>query len=180
MPAEPLSRTARSLGIVQAGAAILHRAAAPFDLPGDAAEAARILDLLTTTLDRFAAAHNFRSGLGLSAPQLGIPRAAVAIRAAHGEQHALLNPRIIAHSADTDEDYEGCLSCYDHRGLVIRPLTLDIEHQDLDGHHAVIGLPHGVARLAAHEIDHLRGILYTDRMRPGVAPIPVRRYGSAR
>ncbi len=131
MTAEPLSQAARSLGILQAGAAILAQAAAPFDLPAQAAAAARILDRLTTTLDRFATVHNFRSGLGLSAPQLGIPRAAVVIRAAHGERHALLNPRIIDQSANTDEEYEGCLSFFDVRGLVIRPLTLHVEHQHL-------------------------------------------------
>jgi len=176
MPAEPLSQRARSLGIVQAGAPILREAAARFDLPGQAAQAARVLHLLTTTLDRFASVHNFRSGLGLSAPQLGIPQAAVAIRTAHGQHHTLLNPRITARSADTDEDYEGCLSYYNMRGLVIRPLTLHVEHQDLDGHYTITELPHGIARLAAHEIDHLRGLLYTDRMRPDLTPIHVRQY----
>ena len=93
----------------------------PFDLPGEAAEAARILDRLTTTLDRFAAGHNFASGLGLSAPQLGIRRAAAAIRAPHGERHVLLNPRIITRSGDTDEEYEGCLSCFDVRASSTEP-----------------------------------------------------------
>jgi len=179
MPAEPPSQAARSLGIVQAGAAILQEAAAPFDLPREATEAARVLHLLATTLDRFAAVHNFRSGLGLSAPQLGVLRTAIAIRAGHGERHALLNPRITARSAETDEEYEGCLSCYDVRGLVVRPLILHVEHQDLDGHYTVTALPHGIARLAAHEIDHLRGILYTDHMPPGLASIRVRQYRGA-
>ena len=119
MSAESLTQTARSLGIVQADAAILQHAAAPFELPRQAAEAAHVLDRLTNTLDRFATVHNFRSGLGLSAPQLGIPRAAAAIRAPHGERHAVLNLRIIAQSADTDEEYEGCLSCFDVRGLIV-------------------------------------------------------------
>jgi len=178
MTAEPLSQTARSLGIVQAGAPILQEAAARFDLPSQAAQAARALHLLTTTLDRFASVHNYRSGLGLSAPQLGVPQAAAAIRTAHGQHQTLLNPRITARSADTDEDYEGCLSCYNMRGLVIRPFTLHIEHQNLNGHYTITELPHGIARLAAHEIDHLRGLLYTDRMRPNVAPIRVRPYGN--
>ena len=79
--------------------------------------------------------------------------------------------RIVAQSADTDEDYEGCLSFYDVRGLVIRPLTLHLEHQNLDGQYTATVFPHGLARLVAHEIGHLRGLLYTDRMHPGLAPV---------
>ncbi len=179
MPAEPLSQVARSLGIAQSGATVLQQPAAPFDLPGEAAKAARLLAQLTSTLDQFAALHDFTSGLGLSAPQLGITRAAAVIHVPNGQCYALLNPRIIAQSADTDEDYEGCLSFYDVRGLVTRPVTLHIEHQNLDGQYTVTEFPHGLARLAAHEIDHLRGLLYTDRMPAGLSPIEVRPYRRA-
>jgi peptide deformylase len=75
-----------------------------------------------------------------------------------------------------DEQYEGCLSFFDVRGVVNRPLTIHVEHQDLDGTRRITIFDRGTARLVAHEIDHLNGILYTDRMVPGRVPIPVSEY----
>ncbi|MGP3965177.1 peptide deformylase [Nonomuraea sp. 3N208] len=78
--------------------------------------------------------------------------------------------------AETDEQYEGCLSFFDVRGLVARPLTVEVEHTGLDGQQKVTAFPYGLARLVAHEIAHLHGRLYTSRMREGVKPIPVEDY----
>ena len=57
-----------------------------------------------------------------------------------------------------------------------RPLTIHVEHQDLDGDRRITIFDRGTARLVAHEIDHLNGILYTDRMAPDREPIPVSEY----
>ena len=65
---------------------------------------------------------------------------------------------------------------FDVRGLVPRPLTLHVEHADIDGTRRITVFEHGLARLVAHEVDHLHGHLYVDRMRPGVTPIPVEQY----
>src|SRR6266498_969767 len=70
-----------------------------------------------------------------------------------------------------DRDFAGAL-----RGLVPRGLTLEVEHQDIDGQRRITVFQRAVARLVAHEINHLNGILYTERMRPGVKPIPVTEY----
>jgi peptide deformylase len=83
---------------------------------------------------------------------------------------------VIEETPDTDEQYEGCLSFFRVRGQVPRPLVLHVEHQDISGQRAITVFERGVARLVAHEIDHLNGVLYTDRMRPGVEPIPVAEY----
>ncbi|MGW4412940.1 peptide deformylase [Nonomuraea sp. NPDC004702] len=88
----------------------------------------------------------------------------------------LLNPRVINASAQTDEQYEGCLSFFDVPGMVCRPLTPEVEHTTLDGQQEIIAFPYGVARLVAHEVDHLAGCLYTSRMREGVTPIPLEEY----
>jgi peptide deformylase len=53
--------------------------------------------------------------------------------------------------------------------------TLEVEHQEVDGRKRITIFERG-ARLVAHEIDHLNGVLYTARMRPGVEPIPVSEY----
>ena len=53
---------------------------------------------------------------------------------------------------------------------------MTVEHQDIDGRRHITLFEDGVARLIAHEIDHLEGILYTARMRPDAEPIPVSEY----
>lgn len=88
----------------------------------------------------------------------------------------LLNPRVTAVSEESDEQYEGCLSFFDVRGLVPRPLRITVETTALDGTTVTMVYERGLARLIAHEIDHLDGLLYLNRMRPGVAPVPVERY----
>ena len=61
--------------------------------------------------------------------------------------------------------------------MVPRPLVLHVEHQAIDGERHITIFEKGLARLVAHEIDHLYGTLYTKRMRPGTALIPVSEYG---
>ncbi len=62
------------------------------------------------------------------------------------------------------------------RGIVPRPLAIEIEHETLDGSKRMTNLEQGIARLVAHEIEHLTGTFYTDRMEPGVHPIPIEEY----
>ncbi len=62
------------------------------------------------------------------------------------------------------------------RGKVPRPLCLQVEHQDVDGSTHITVFERGVARLVAHEIDHLAGVVYTDRMAEGASVIPVEQY----
>jgi peptide deformylase len=94
----------------------------------------------------------FGKGLGPAAPQLGIDRAAAIVRPPGGDTITLLNPRA---TAETDEQYEGCLSLFHVRGMVPRPLAIEVEHQDVDGHQRITIFERAVARLVAHELDHL-------------------------
>jgi peptide deformylase len=75
-----------------------------------------------------------------------------------------------------DEQYEGCLSFFDVRGLVPRPLQLTVETTTLDGTTMTTVYERRLARLIAHEIDHLDGLLYLNRMRPGVEQYPREQY----
>lgn len=165
-----------SVGIVQEGDDILTQAAQPFTLPDEAEDARRGVTHLMAAMERVAQVHNFAKGMGLAAPQIGISRAAALVRTPDGQTITLLNPRIIDESNDVDEQYEGCLSFFDVRGLVPRPLTMEVEHQDVDGTVRIAEFGPGVARLVAHEVDHLHGRLYRSRLRPGVKPIPVSHY----
>jgi peptide deformylase len=98
------------------------------------------------------------------------------IRTVDGEMVTLLNPRICDQSADEDERYEGCLSFFSVRGMVPRPLQIEVEHQDIDGTTRITVFDKGMARNVCHEVDHLFGLLYRARMKPGVEPISVSQY----
>jgi peptide deformylase len=169
----------RSLEIIQEGAPVLAEIARPFDLPAEAEDARRVVSQLVSTLVRVSQVHNFSKGMGLAAPQINIGRAVAVIRTPEGETITLLNPRISDESAETDEQYEGCLSFFDVRGMVPRPLAIEVEHQDIDGTTRITTFERGTARLVCHEVDHLVGRLYRSRMRPDVEPIPVSRYNQA-
>jgi peptide deformylase len=170
----------KAAGIVQRTDPVLTAVAAPFTLPAQAEYAQLIIDELLAATQRVREHHVFGKGMGLAAPQIGVGRA-VAIVQPPGDDEAfvLLNPRVIDHSRETDEQYEGCLSFFDVRGLVPRPLRLEVEHTTLAGERAITVFTDALARLVAHEIDHLHGHLYTDRMRDGAQPISVADYKEA-
>jgi peptide deformylase len=88
---------------------------------------------LQSTTERVAEVHTFGKGLGIAAPQIGIDRTAAIVRPPGGDTITLLNPRIVEESAETDEQYEGCLSFFDVRGMAPRPLVMHVEHQDING-----------------------------------------------
>ncbi|WP_042404457.1 peptide deformylase [Streptacidiphilus carbonis] len=175
--AQPSQRM-RDLGIVQHGAPILTTPARTFDLPAEAAAAEQSIDRLFAAIEDIARAHTFAKGMGIAAPQIGIARAAAIVQppTAGAPAIVLLNPRITDSSAEGDEQYEGCLSFFDVRGLVPRPLAITVETTALNGSTHTTTYQRGLARLIHHEIDHLEGQLYLTRMRPGVEPLPVDEY----
>ncbi|KFU81824.1 peptide deformylase [Amycolatopsis lurida] len=175
-PAPRPSEVMASLGIVQDSDPALRRVARSFDLPSEAEDARRVVTALNSARERVAQAHTFGKGMGIAAPQIGIDRAAAIVRTPDGEAITLFNPTIIESGGDTDEQYEGCLSFFDVRGQVPRSHVIHVEHTTIDGQTKITVFERGVARLAAHEIDHLHGTLYTDHMRNGIAPIPVEQY----
>jgi peptide deformylase len=178
----PVNRSAPSVrmaaaGIIQRGADVLTTPGRWFELPAEAALAADTLDRLGVALTHVAGLHRFRKGIGLAAPQLGLSLAAAMVRPVGArEPIVLLNPRVVAASPETDEQFEGCLSFFDVRGLVARSLRVTVECALLDGERLRITYEQAVARLVAHEIDHLDGLLYTDRMPPGAPLVPITKY----
>ncbi|MDW5327212.1 peptide deformylase [Plantactinospora sp. KLBMP9567] len=168
----------RAAGIVQLGADLLRQPARHFDLPRDDANARDVVARLRVALERLDELHPFSKGVGLAAPQIGLPWAAAVVRPPDrdAEPVVLLNPRVVDAALETDEQYEGCLSLFDLRGLVARPLRLDVEHARWDGKRMITSFELAMARLVAHEIDHLEGRLYVDRMDPEVPLVPIEEY----
>ncbi|MCZ0974146.1 peptide deformylase [Streptomyces noursei] len=171
------SQQMRDLGVVQRGAGILAETARAFDLPAECDEAERVVDELFAAMERISQVHPFAKGMGLAAPQIGIGRAAAIVQPP-GDSPAitLLNPQVTVGSDEIDEQYEGCLSFFDVRGVVPRPLKITVETTALTGETVATVYERGLARLVHHEIDHLDGLLYTARMLPGSEPIPVEEY----
>ncbi|MFE9331056.1 peptide deformylase [Streptomyces sp. NPDC006925] len=171
------SQHMRDLGVVQHGAGILAEPARALDLPSERCEAERITDELFAATDRIGQVHPFAKGMGIAAPHIGISRT-VAIVHPPGDAPAvlLLNPKITESSDEMNEQYEGCLSFFDVRGLVPRPLQIAVETTSLTGETVTAVYERGLARLIHHEIDHLDGRLCTARMRHGIDPIPVHEY----
>ncbi|AVH55561.1 formylmethionine deformylase [Streptomyces dengpaensis] len=171
------SQQMRDLGIVQYGAPILAETARPFGLPDARETADTVISQLLDAMERIHRAHDFSGkGLGLAAPQIGIGRAAAVVQPPGADPIVLLNPRITAASDEMDEKFEGCLSFFDVRAPVPRPMQITVETVTPDGSTATAVYERGEARLISHEIDHLDGLLLLNRLRPGVAPIPVEEY----
>ncbi|AEV89127.1 formylmethionine deformylase [Actinoplanes sp. SE50] len=181
-PAEPVlpraSHRMRGIGIIQRGSDLLRQRARHFQLPREAPAARETVTRLLTSLAQLEDLHEFSKGVGLAAPQIGLPVAAAVVRAPDREIEpvVLLNPRVVGESAARDEQYEGCLSFFDYRGLVVRPLRIEVEHARFDGARVVTVFERALARLVGHEIDHLEGRLYVDRMKSDAKLVPVAQY----
>jgi peptide deformylase len=173
-----LVRLMRELAIVQAGDPILTRRDLPrFRLPEQAAEARSLVERLSRKADEIQRHYPFDDGMGLAAPQLGVARRAAVGRPAGSDQIVLLNPVVVAAGAPGPAPvFEGCLSFFEVRGRVARPKWILVEHTTLDGAVVRTRFEDDAARLLTHEIDHLDGVLYPERMADGEKPIPVYEY----
>ena len=101
-------------------------------------------------------------GMGLAAPQVGVLRRVI-VMDVNGNYYELINPEIIETSGEIC-DVEGCLSVPGESGKVNRPEYVKIKAQNRNGvwrRYEGTGLK---ARCFCHEIDHLDGILYTDKV----------------
>jgi peptide deformylase len=108
-------------------------------------------------------------GLGLAAPQIGAPLQAVVVREdaePEHEIHRLLNPRIVHRSQEEECTREGCLSLPTLRADVWRPERVVVTGRSPEGETIEMEAEGLLARALQHEIDHLRGVLFTDRAEP--------------
>lgn len=99
-------------------------------------------------------------GLGLAAPQVGIRRRIAVIDVSQGLIE-LINPEIIK-SSGKQRDIEGCLSCPDQWGYVVRPNKCVVRAQNRHGEFFELHLEGLDCRCAFHEIDHLDGKLFLE------------------
>ena len=110
-------------------------------------------------------------GVGLAAPQVGWNIQLLVYNPSgnpeeKGQEMVLCNPKMVFKSRDKEDGQEGCLSFPDVTGVVNRPLKVRVEAQDLKGEKFELELEDWNARIFQHELDHLDGILFIDRMTP--------------
>lgn len=101
-------------------------------------------------------------GVGLAAPQIGILKRLVVIDIGNGLIN-LINPEIIEVSGN-HEVIEGCLSVPGKHGKLMRPEKVIIKALDLNGKEFILSGEDFLAKAICHEIDHLDGILYVDKV----------------
>ena len=105
-------------------------------------------------------------GIGLAAPQVGVNKRLIVVDISGGlaeQQLVLINPRILSKSG-CQENEEGCLSIPGFTAMVRRPQTVKVQAQDLTGKSLDFESDELLAVALCHEIDHLDGILYLDRI----------------
>ena len=117
---------------------------------------------LRTLLEDMADTMYEADGAGLAAPQVGILKRVVVIDVGEGLLE-LVNPEIMEAEGE-QVCIEGCLSVPGKRGKVIRPAKLRVHAQDSEGKHFEFEAEDFLANAVCHELDHLDGIVYVDKM----------------
>jgi peptide deformylase len=162
--------------VIQAGDPVLRRVADELTLEqvGSAETAALIEDLRVSLAEK--------PGVGIAAPQIGVSLRVVIVQDPAGyqlgmaperlaelervpvEQYVLINPVLELIGTETRTFFEGCLSVDGYRALVRRSYRVRVRYLDPEGngHDEIVSGWH--ARILQHEVDHLNGTLYIDRM----------------
>jgi peptide deformylase len=161
----------------QTGELVLRRPARP--LTPEEILSPEIQDLIASMFETMQSA----PGVGLAAPQIGVPLqlAVIEDRASYMEKlpqahlaerrrapvapHVIINPAVVVNGAEEAEFVEGCLSLPGYTAIVRRALRVRVEFLNERAEPVTIEAEGWYARILQHEIDHLRGTLYIDRMR---------------
>ncbi|HEY8483411.1 MAG TPA: peptide deformylase [Longimicrobiales bacterium] len=117
-------------------------------------------------------------GVGLAAPQVGVSLRVIVVdpRDESVPPFALVNPEIVERAEEVERGEEGCLSIPGLREIVERSARVVVEGLDRDGLPRRIEAEGLVARILQHEIDHLDGILFIDRLSPLKRQMLLRRW----
>jgi len=106
-------------------------------------------------------------GVGLAAPQVGVPKRILVTDTTSGEKKdhlfTILNPEIVVADGEQFEE-EGCLSIPNFTGRVRRPYRVIISGKDPQGREKIIEGEALLSRVFAHEVDHLNGVLFIDHL----------------
>jgi peptide deformylase len=124
-------------------------------------------DLRSLVRDMFETMYH-AEGIGLAAPQIGLPMRLIVVDLHREDEDdeplALVNPRVTWQSPETDKLPEGCLSIPGLEEVVERATQVVVEAHDPEGAPVTVKADDLLARALQHEIDHIDGILFLDRV----------------
>lgn len=145
-----------ALPLVYYGSEILTGIALP--VPKVSSEIKKLVDEMFETM-------RLNNGVGLAAPQVGVNKRVIVIDVSHigVEPFALVNPVILKQSGSA-EDSEGCLSLPGIFLPVVRSEKITVRGRDIKGRSITIQADGFLARVLQHEIDHLEGKVFVDRI----------------
>ena len=131
----------------------------------------RFDDDLATLVQDMAETMRNSNGVGLAAPQVGITARVIVVETPEdedelgsGQLYAVINPRIARASKEMLDGLEGCLSIPGYVGEVTRHAAVTVKGQSVRGRKIRIKAQGLTARSFQHEIDHLYGVLYIDKL----------------
>lgn len=151
--------------IAELGQPVLRKPAGPVDDPADPAVQALIDDMLVTMADA--------NGVGIAAPQVNVPLTIFIVASRPNPRYphapamqptAMLNPEIVWASGETEKGWEGCLSVPGLRGLVPRHRRIGVRYLTRAGELREEEYAGFIARIFQHEFDHIRGLVFVDRV----------------
>lgn len=153
------------------GADVLREKAAEIDPATLDADFQRLVD------DMFETMYDAQ-GIGLAGPQVGVGRRVIVVDVKEDgiPPFALVNPRLVQASEAMEKGEEGCLSIPGVSGVVNRPAEVVVEGLDRHGKPMRIEAGGLLARCLQHELDHLDGILFLDRLSPLKRSMALRKY----
>ena len=116
-------------------------------------------------------------GHGVAAVQIGVPLQLAIVNASRtpAGEIILINPRVLSLSGRMVSRREGCLSLPDHAAPVRRRNAIAVETLTLDGDLATVKRTGFEATVIQHELDHMAGLCYWDRLEPGAVPTVIER-----
>ncbi|MGZ6347572.1 MAG: peptide deformylase [Anaerolineales bacterium] len=126
---------------------------------------------LQSLVDDMVETMRIAPGVGLAAPQVGIPNRVIVVEYPEDDEqedapkklYIVVNPEIKEMSAETELGIEGCLSIPGLNGEVERALAVTVKGQTRHGQPFKIKAKGWLARIFQHEVDHINGVVFTDR-----------------
>lgn len=129
-----------------------------------ARKVSRVDDSIRRLIEDMTESMYAAQGVGIAAPQIGVPLRVVVIGMPDEEPFALINPEVIKRSGERRLD-EGCLSVPGYRGTVTRSLQVTVRALDAHGKEIRVRSEDDLlAQALEHETDHVNGILYVDHL----------------
>ncbi len=143
------------LDIYTIGADVLRNQAAAIDKFDD--ELAAFVEKMFVTMKQ-------GKGVGLAAPQVGVSQRLFVIQVDGDKPRVFINPEIVETSVELAGFEEGCLSIPGVYADLDRPAEVRVQAWNERGRRFVLGAEGFLARVVQHELDHLNGVLFTDRL----------------